>query len=66
MNLTNKKVLITGATGGIGNCLVKKFNSLNTKIIATGTNEEKLDNLKKNFPNIQVEKFKLDLSLIHI
>ena len=26
--------------------------SLNTKIIATGTNEEKLDNLKKNFPNI--------------
>ena len=32
MNLTNKKVLITGATGGIGNCLVKKFESLNTKI----------------------------------
>jgi len=60
MNLTNKKVLITGATGGIGNCLVKKFDSFNTKIIATGTNEEKLDNLKKNFPNIQVEKFKLD------
>ena len=60
MNLTNKKVLITGATGGIGNCLVKKFDNLNTKIIATGTNEEKLDNLKKNFPNIQVEKFKLD------
>ena len=60
MNLTNKKVLITGATGGIGNCLVKKFDSLNTKIIATGTNEEKLNNLKKNFPNIQVEKFKLD------
>ena len=60
MNLKNKKVLITGATGGIGNCLVKKFDSFNTKIIATGTNEEKLDNLKKNFPNIQVEKFKLD------
>ena len=60
MNLKNKKVLITGATGGIGNCLVKKFDSLNAKIIATGTNEEKLDNLKKNFPNIQVEKFKLD------
>ena len=60
MNLKNKKVLITGATGGIGNCLVKKFDSLNTKIIATGTNDEKLDNLKKNYPNIQVEKFKLD------
>ena len=60
MNLKNKKVLITGATGGIGNCLVKKFDSLNAKIIATGTNDEKLDNLKKNFPNIKVEKFKLD------
>ena len=60
MNLKDKKVLITGATGGIGNCLVKKFDSLNSKIIATGTNEEKLNNLKKNFSNIQVEKFKLD------
>ena len=60
MNLKNKKVLITGATGGIGNCLVKKFDSLNAKIIATGTNDEKLDNLKKNFPNIKVENFKLD------
>ena len=26
MNLKNKKILITGATGGIGNCLVEKFN----------------------------------------
>ena len=25
MNLKNKKILITGATGGIGNSLVKKF-----------------------------------------
>ena len=28
MNLKNKKILITGATGGIGNCLVKKFDEL--------------------------------------
>ena len=28
MNLKNKKTLITGATGGIGNCLVKKFYDL--------------------------------------
>ena len=41
MNLKNKKILITGATGGIGNCLVEKFNKLGLKIIATGTNEEK-------------------------
>jgi 3-oxoacyl-[acyl-carrier protein] reductase len=60
MNLKNKKILITGATGGIGNCLVEKFNNLGSIILATGTNEEKLDNLKKKFTNIHIEKFKLD------
>ncbi len=60
MNLKNKKILITGATGGIGNSLVEKFNNLGSNIVATGTNEEKLNNLKKKFSNIHVEKFKLD------
>ena len=60
MQLNNKKVLITGATGGIGNNLVEKFNSFGSKIIATGTNEEKLQKLQKKFPNLIVEKFKLD------
>ena len=60
MNLKDKKILITGATGGIGNCLVEKFNSFGAKIVASGTNEEKLDNLKKKFTNIHIEKFKLD------
>jgi 3-oxoacyl-[acyl-carrier protein] reductase len=60
MNLKNKKILITGATGGIGNCLVEKFNSLGSIIVATGTNEEKLEKLKTNFNNVHVEKFKLD------
>ena len=45
--LKNKKILITGATGGIGNSLVKKFNDLELKIVATGTNEQKLEKLKK-------------------
>ena len=60
MNLKNKKVLITGATGGIGHSIVHKFYNLGSKIVATGTNEIKLENLKKKFPNISVEKFKLD------
>ena len=60
MNLKNKKVLITGATGGIGNSLVEKFSSLGASIIASGTKEEKLEELKKKYPNIQTEKFKLD------
>ena len=60
MRLKDKIVLITGATGGIGNSLVKKFTEHESKIIATGTNEEKLQDLKKNFPKIEVEKFNLD------
>ena len=60
MNLKNKKILITGATGGIGKSIVEKFYNLESKIIATGTNEEKLEKLKKKFPNINTEKFKLD------
>ena len=60
MNLKGKKILITGATGGIGNCIVEKFYKLGSKIVATGTNQEKLDNLKKKFENIHIENFKLD------
>tara|TARA_B100001778_G_scaffold320677_1_gene311307 strand:+ start:216 stop:947 length:732 start_codon:yes stop_codon:yes gene_type:complete len=60
MNLKGKKVLITGATGGIGNELVKKFNTLGSSIIATGTNQEKLDKLKKENSNLITKQFKLD------
>ena len=60
MNLKNKNVLITGATGGIGNSLVKTFYDFGAKIVATGTNQDKLNNLKKNFPEIHIERFKLD------
>ena len=42
MNLKNKKVIITGATGGIGNSLVKKFVESGSIVLATGTKEEKL------------------------
>ena len=57
INFKNKKILITGATGGIGNELVKKFISLDASIIATGTNQEKLENLKNNYPKLNIIKF---------
>ena len=57
INFRNKKILITGATGGIGNALVRKFVSLEGNVLATGTNSEKLDALIKEFANISVLKF---------
>ena len=60
INFKNKKILITGATGGSGQALVKKFLSLEGDILATGTKIEKLDALKKEFPNIQVNYVKRD------
>ena len=57
INFKNKKIIITGATGGIGNSLVEKFYNLDGSVLATGTNEEKLDSLKKKYPNIKILKF---------
>ena len=57
MSLKKKKVLITGATGGIGGSLVKKFLSLNAEVLGTGTNDDKLKKLKADFENIKTKKF---------
>ena len=47
IDFKNKNILITGASGGIGNELVKKFVSLGGNVLGTGTKTEKLDSLKK-------------------
>ncbi len=57
INFKNKNILITGASGGIGKELIKKFISLEENVLATGTNTEKLDKLKKQYPAIKVKKF---------
>ena len=57
ISFKNKKILITGATGGIGNELVKKFINLGGNVIATGTKAEKLDIIKKKYPNVKIQRF---------
>ena len=47
IDFKNKKILITGATGGIGGALVKKFVSLGGTVLGTGTKGDKLDLIKK-------------------
>ena len=57
IDFKNKKILITGATGGIGGSLVKKFLSLNGNVLGTGTKVEKLNLLQKQNPSIKTHKF---------
>jgi uncharacterized oxidoreductase len=54
MQLQQNTILITGGTSGIGLELVHKFYSLKNKIIVTSSNQNNLDNLKIEFPEIEI------------
>ena len=55
--LENKKIIVTGASGGIGNSIVEKLNEYGANILASGTRVEKLEELKKKFKNVKILKF---------
>ena len=56
-SLENKKIIVTGATGGIGNSIVKLLIKNGAKILATGTRIEKLEQLKSDFENVEILNF---------
>ena len=56
-SLKDKNIIVTGASGGIGNSIVEKFYENGANILATGTRIEKLEELKKKFSNIKIIKF---------
>ena len=61
-NLEKKNIIVTGASGGIGNAIIKKLNDAGANILASGTRIEKLDELKKNYKNIKILKFDISQS----
>ena len=61
-DLKDKNIIVTGASGGIGNSIVKKLNDCGANILASGTKVEKLEDLKSKFKNIKTLKF--DISQI--
>ena len=56
-DLKNKNIIVTGATGGIGNSIIKKLDQYGANILASGTKVEKLENLKSKFKNVEILGF---------
>ncbi|MDA9128467.1 3-oxoacyl-[acyl-carrier-protein] reductase [Candidatus Pelagibacter ubique] len=56
-SLKGKNIIVTGASGGIGNSIVEKLNHNGANILATGTRIEKLEELREKFSNIKILKF---------
>ena len=61
-NLEKKNIIVTGASGGIGNAIIKKLSQAGANILASGTRIEKLEELKKNFKRIKILKFDISQS----
>ena len=57
INLKNINVVLTGATGGIGNSILEKLVNAEANVIATGTNEEKLNLIKNKYQSVKIKKF---------
>ena len=57
INLKNLNIILTGATGVIGNSILDKIISAGSNVVATGTNEEKLKKIQSNFKNVHTLKF---------
>jgi 3-oxoacyl-[acyl-carrier protein] reductase len=61
-DLKDKNIIITGASGGIGNSIVKKLYESGANILASGTRNEKLEELKKQYERINILKFDISKS----
>ena len=57
INLKNLNIILTGATGVIGNSILDKLVAAGSNIVATGTNEEKLKKIQDKYKNVNILKF---------
>ena len=64
IDLKNLNILLTGATGGIGVSILEKLLKANANVIAVGTKQEKLNNLKEKYKNIITKKFNISDHLL--
>ena len=61
-DLEGKNIIVTGASGGIGNSIIEKLSHAKANIIASGTRIEKLTELKDKYQNIKILKFDISQS----
>ena len=61
-DLKDKKIIVTGASGGIGNSIVDKLYHCGANILASGTRIEKLEQLKSKYEKIKTLKFDISQS----
>ena len=57
IDLKDTNVILTGATGGIGNSILENLILTGANVLATGTNENKLNLIKEKYKNVQIQKF---------
>ncbi|MFL2887157.1 MAG: 3-oxoacyl-[acyl-carrier-protein] reductase [Candidatus Pelagibacter sp.] len=57
INLKGLNIILTGATGGIGNSILEKLLDAKANVVATGTNENKLNEIKNKHESVKTEKF---------
>ena len=57
INLNNLNIILTGSTGVIGKSILEKLYEANANIIATGTNLNKLNEIKGKYPNCITKQF---------
>ena len=59
IDLKNLNIILTGATGVIGNSILDNLMSAGANVIATGTNEEKLKKIQNKYQDLNVMKFNM-------
>ena len=57
IDLKKTNVILTGSTGGIGGAILETLYNSNANIIATGTNQNKLDKIKEKFSKVTTKNF---------
>ena len=57
IDLKNLNIILTGSTGGIGGGILEKLCKYNAKVVATGTNLEKLNKIKEKYENVEIKRF---------